>query len=276
MIKLRAWICAFLFWLVVFFNMERLAEQVNMASFVYIYIPLIAVLVLFLPKILDLISEKLLILILVILFFMQKLALGYLIFDRNLPITIMEICCIGITYYFARTIGKMVADFEEAIASLTFQQIGLAPRLYDTTDTEDLYREVKRCRRFQHPLSLMIVRSRPIDSDSRTPNKLLKEMLGSFSTRYAQARLAKMYSDKLRDTDLVVLKKDELVVVLPETTSENAQKLLNNLRERAKEELDLELFCGLSSFPDHSVTLGGLLEYAGSDLEQDLAAQKGR
>lgn len=269
MIALRFWISAFLLWLVLFFNIERLTAIVNLASVVYVYTPLMAMGVIFGSTFVRSLSETLLTLILLVIFLCLKMAFGYGIWGQSLPITITEIACIGTTYLFAKKISTIVSDFEETISNLTFQQIGLSPRLYETTDTEDLYREVKRCRRFKHPLTLMVVRS-DFDPGKLASNKMLVEMLRGFSTRYVQARLGKIYSEKLRDTDLVVIKRDELVVLLPETSREDAHTLLNKLKEHALEDLEIDLYCGLSFFPDNAVTLNGLIDSATSDLEQQL------
>jgi hypothetical protein len=258
-----------LLWLVFFFNIERLTEVVNLASFVYVYTPLVAMGVMFGSKLFRILSEIVLMLILLGIFLLLKSAFGYPIWGQHLPITITEIACIGITYLLTKKISTIVSEFENTISNLTFQQIGLPPRLYETTDTEDLYREVKRCRRFQHPLTLMIVRS---DFDPRKfgSSKMLREMLTAFSTRYVQARLGKIYSEKLRDTDLVVIKRDELVVLLPETSREDSRKLLAKLKEHALKDLEIDLHCGMSFFPDNAVTLNGLIDSAASDLEQQL------
>lgn len=273
MIPLRSWISAFLLWLILFFNIERLTEVVNLASFVYVYAPLMAMVVMFGSKFLRILSETFFTLILLVIFLGLKMVFGYPIGGQNLPITITEIACIGITYLFVKKISTIVSDFEDTISNLTFQQIGLSPRLYETTDTEDLYREVKRCRRFKHPLTLMIVRS-DFDPGKLASNKMLLEMLKGFSTRYVQARLGKIYSEKLRDTDLVVIKRDELVVLLPETSRDDAHRLLTKLKEHALKDLDIDLYCGLSFFPDNAVTLNGLIDAATSDLEQQLTGGK--
>lgn len=266
MLRLRIWISLFILWLVLFFNLERVAEVVNLASFIYIYVPILSILILIGLRFVKLFSEVIFCTLILVVFFLQKLIFGYEIMGQNLPITIMEIGSIFFSYFLAKNIGIIVSDFENTVSNLTFQQIGLPPRLYETTDTEDLYREVKRCRRYQHPLALLIIQN-DFDPDSIQHNKIIEEMQKSFSRRYAQTRLAKLYSDKLRDTDLVVIKKDEIILILPETSKDTAEKILNDLRIIAHEDLNLNLTSGMSLFPDNAVTLNGLMEMAYLDLD---------
>ncbi|NWH04704.1 hypothetical protein [Desulfobacter latus] len=198
-----------------------------------------------------------------------KPLLGYEVFGESLPLTGTEILSLVFTCQLSQKISANFNEFEETIENLTFQQIGMSPKLYDSEDTEDMYREVKRCRRFQHPLSLIKVRPK-VDPGQYQPTELLKEMQRAFVDRYAQAKVAKLFSDELRDTDLIVIKNNELIVLLPETSEKDAYAVLDSLTKKAHVNLKINLDFGLSSFPDHSVTLNGLLDLASADLEKKM------
>ncbi len=269
MLQLRTQLAVFILWFLLFFNIERLAEMVNIASFVYIFAPLVATLIIFGPNLIQSINNKWLLLSCTVLFFILKHLAGYQILGENVPITITEICSIYITCYLANKLSMRIREFEDMIASLTFQQIGLPPKLYESTDTEDLYREVKRCRRFGHPLSLMIVKPN-YDKEQINSSRILKEIQSAFASRYAQVRLTKLYSDKLRDTDLIVINDEEIIILLPETLEKDATMLQDSIKAEALSELNIDVTCGLSSFPNHSVTLNGLLNIAHQDIEEKM------
>lgn len=273
MLRLRTLISLYFVWLIVFFNIERLVEMVNLASFVYVYIPLAGCFIIFWPKMVHAIDLRIFSVLTLIGFFILKPVLGYEILDASLPLTVTEIFALMVTIYLSSKISHYAGDVEDTILNLTFQQIGLSPRLYDSMDTEDLYREVKRCRRFQHPLAMMVIQPE-INADSLPYSKLLQEMQSVFFNRYIQARLAKLFSDKLRDTDLVVVKNNGLIAMLPETTPQDAAQLLEDMSALATRELDIKLNFGLSTFPENSVTLNGLLDYATSDLEEKMQFEK--
>ena len=269
MLKLRTQMSFFTIWLLLFFNIERLVEMINIASFVYIFVPLVATLILFAPSLIQSIDKKWLLLSCIILFFIIKHLAGYQILGKNLPITITEIFSIYISCYLANNLSLRIREFEDMVATLTFQQIGLPPKLYESTDTEDLYREVKRCRRFGHPLSLMIVKP-SYDKEQMKSSQIIKEIQSAFASRYVQVRLTKLYSEKLRDTDLIVINDDDIIILLPETSEKDASIVLDNIKEKALAELNIDVVCGLSSFPNHSVTLNGLLSFAGKDIEEQM------
>lgn len=273
MLRLRTLITLFFVWLIFFFNIERLAEMVNLASFVYVYVPLVGCLIIFWPKGIQAIGLRMFLVLTLAGFLILKSVLGYEILGSALPLTVTEIFALKVTIYLSNRISHYAGDVEETILNLTFQQVGLSPRLYDSVDTEDLYREVKRCRRFQHPLAMMVIQPE-VNSDSLPYSKLLQEMQAVFLSRYVQARVAKLFSDKLRDTDLVVIKNNGLIALLPETAPGDAEELLKKMSVLASRELNIKLNFGLSTFPENSVTLTGLLDYATSDLEGKMQSAK--
>src|SRR5690606_1051028 len=141
------------------------------------------------------------------------------------------------------------------------RQLGLPPRVYESPDAEDLYREVKRSRRFQHPLSLLVIKPR-LDPTSVRLNDLMLDLQRAMSARYFQARLVKFLSEELRDTDLVAIDGDDFVVLLPETAERDASDLLERLSRQAYQELGIDLAAGLASFPDQALTFTALMEAA--------------
>ena len=114
-----------------------------------------------------------------------KRAMGYALFERALAVTVTEITGIVLTLLIVREVLLIVRNFEDAVADITFRQLGLPPRVYETPDAEDLYREVKRSRRFKHPLSLMLVKPR-FDPDRVGVNQLVLDIQRAMASRYVQ------------------------------------------------------------------------------------------
>jgi GGDEF domain-containing protein len=268
MFRFRLWLGIFVWWMVVFYNIERVTEPVNIASFVYVLAPLAAGLMILLPRLFKRPTSFFIIFIVLVLvvFFALKMIFGYEILGSNFAITVTEVASILITLFLTRQISFTVWDFEDTVANLTFRQIGLPPRLYETTDTEDLYREVKRSRRFKHPLSLLVVRP-DFDLSEIQINRLLLDIQKTFASRYIQARLARLLSEDLRDTDLIVVQDDEFVILLPETEAAGGNLVKERLERTAREKLGIRLRVGQAAFPETAVTLNGLLEVAGRSLE---------
>jgi GGDEF domain-containing protein len=164
-----------------------------------------------------------------------------------------------------RQVVYIVRDFEDTVAKLTFRQIGLPPRLLGSVDTEDLYREVKRSRRFQHPLSMAVIEP-DVDPKTVELNAILDDLRKSIAMRFVQARLAKLLSEELRDCDLIAQHGDGFAVLLPEMTADETRRVAELLRAEAQNRLGMDLNIGVSSFPDAALTLGGLIDGAVDDL----------
>ena len=270
MFRQRTYISFLIFWFFIFFNIERVFDVFNLDSFVYVYLPLMSCITIFLPKFMKAFQPYGFCFLSLGGYLVLKPLLGYEVLGESLPLTGTEILSLVFTCQLSQKISANFNEFEETIENLTFQQIGLSPKIYDSEETEDMYREVKRCRRFQHPLSLVKVRPK-VDPGQYQPTELLKEMQKAFIDRYAQAKVAKLFSDELRDTDLIVIKNNELIALLPETNEKDAHVVINSLTKKAHVNLKIKLNCGLSSFPDHSVTLNGLLDLASADLEKKIS-----
>ncbi len=275
MLKLRIWIGLLIAWLFVLYNIERLniATPINIASFVYGLIPLMAGVLLLFPRVGERRSLPYILVLSLVIFFLLKPALGYPLLGPALPITVTEVVCLVLSLVLVDRIAYIAWDFEDAIAHLTFRQVGIPPRLYETLNAEDLYREIKRSRRFRHPLTLMLIRP---DFDPRAVrmNRVLLDLQKTMASRYLQAQLARLFSEELRDCDLVTIQGDEYVIMLPEITESDAQRYATRLEQQAKEQFGVHLNIGMAGFPDKAVTLNGLVEVASRDLEANRAVVK--
>jgi hypothetical protein len=270
MLRLRTGIVVLGLWFFLFYNVERL-NSINIAGFVYLLVPASIALLLLAPRKFS--KDRLIYLVVPVLlvYFALKLGFRYPIFGAGLPITVTEVCSIVISLLLARKLAYIVLEFEETVAKLTFRHIGLPPRLYESVDTEELYREVKRCRRFQHPLVMLLVEPEA-DPEQVEINRLLRELQESMAARYVQARLAKLLSEELRDCDLIAQHGKGFAVLLPEMTPDEADKFAQTVCSEASDQLGMDLRVGMGSFPDSALTLGGLLDAAAEDLSEHKVA----
>lgn len=267
MFKLRFWFAFLALWLLLFYNIERINEPINITSFVYVLAPVSIAILMAAPRLFA--GTRIVILIIPVLglYFGLKVALGYTVFDSALAITVTEVVSLLIGLFLARPLASVALDFEDTIAKLTLRQIGLPPRLFETVDTEDMYREVKRSRRFQHPLVLLSVE--PVLKPGEVElNRILLDLQKTMITRYIQARVAKLLSEDLRDVDMIAQHGDGFVVLMPETKADEARDYIAVLQAGAAAELQMDLKIGMASFPETALTLGGLLEAATENLEE--------
>jgi hypothetical protein len=274
MLRLRTGLIALALWFFVFFNLERF-DAVDLADFVYMLVPVAIAILLIAPRLFA--HNRLLLLIIptLLAYFGLKVALHYpVIGGTALATTITEIVSIVLSLLLVRQIVYIVLDFEDTITKLTFRQIGLPPRLLHSVDTEELYREVKRSRRFQHPLSMLIVEPE-LDPKTVDLSAVLEELKASIAMRFMQARLAKMLSEELRDCDLIAQHGNGFAVLMPETTAVDALRISDTLRAESKSRLGMDLKVGASSFPEGALTLGGLIDVATDSMVSEARPTEG-
>jgi hypothetical protein len=263
--RLRLWLAIYTFWLLLFYNIERFDETINLASFLYLLIPFTVVLILLFPRLLVGKNSGYVIGGLILVALLLKQLLGYTIVDTGLAITVTELSFIIINLLLLKPLAQIIIDVEDMVTKLTFRQIGLPPRLLESIDTEDLYRELKRCRRFQHPVVLLYVETEG-DMNDDAVETIMKELNQSIIERYMQARVAKLLSEDLRDSDLIAQHADGFIVLMPETQIDEIDDLLKMIRYEAINKLHTPLKIGVSTFPDEALTLGGLIEAATTSM----------
>ncbi|GAB4479260.1 MAG: hypothetical protein Kow00124_24660 [Anaerolineae bacterium] len=266
MLRFRLWLGIFVWWLVLFYSIERINQPIDIAGFVYILAPFVAGVVVLGSRLFRKPwAAGLLVALTLAAYLLLKYLRGYPLFGSYLPITVTEVVSLLITLLIVSQVARGLNEFEDTIVKVTFRQIGLPPRLYETVDTEDMYRELKRSRRFQHPLSMILIHP-DYEAEDFDINKVLLELQRTMVHRFVQVQVAKLLSEELRDSDLVARQDGGFAVLLPETTLDDASKIAYHLLTRAKAKMNVSLKFGLAGFPDTAVTLGGLLDAAGDDM----------
>src|SRR5688572_25071422 len=111
MTQLRWSLAILLGWFGLLFNLERLLEPIDIASFVYVLCGLMAIAIVTMPvmrsaELLRLVGASLL------LFVLLKLALRYEILGAALPLTVTEAVAIVVTVVLAQRIARQAHRFE--------------------------------------------------------------------------------------------------------------------------------------------------------------------
>jgi hypothetical protein len=268
--NLRFWVITTLGWFFLLYNIERISEPINIASFVYVLTVVFAILIIILPwfqriPLLGLLALPL------PLFFGLKIWFGYQIGNQNLPVTITEICFIGLTAIFARRIGLGLEEFNEAgINLLLVDNIKRRAQPFETGQAE-IYREIHRARRYHRPLSLLAV-SATDPSVKFSLDRLRQEVQDNLVKNYVSAGLAEMLLEEMYDSDIITQREDHFIILLPEITRKNISEVVRKLEFAAKEKLGLELTFGVSTFPDEEITFERLLDRAEADMRLSSAS----
>lgn len=266
---LRFWFITILGWFFLLYNAERLSEPINIASFIYILTAALAILIILFPWV-QRISLAWLFVMPLPLFFTLKMWLGYPIGGKNLPITITEICALGLTIILARRIGLGLEEFREAATSAMISHLkNLAVSFEDGQG--EMYREVRRARVHQRPLALLAIAATD-DSIELSVDRFIEEVQRESIKKYIVARLAGFLSEEMRDYDIVAQRGDHFITLLPGVSSEDVSGVAKKLEDAAKERLGLTLKIGVSTFPEE-VTFERLVTRAEADVRHPVTVE---
>lgn len=261
---LRSWVIATLGWFFLLYNIERVSEPINIASFVYVLAAVVAIFIIVFPWL-----YKIPVLWLTLMplpwFFALKIWLGYPIGNKNLPVTVTEICALGLTALLARRIAIGLEEFRAAgIDLLVVDQLMDRAQPFETGQAE-IYREIQRARLYRRPLSLLAVSAKG-ESVEFSFDRIKKEMQEKAIEKYVAARLANLLLEEMNDCDIITQRDDHFIVLLPEVNRESVVEVITKLSAAAQEELGLRLSFGVSTFPEQEVTFEQMLERAEEDM----------
>ncbi|MBN1266403.1 MAG: hypothetical protein JXA25_12975 [Anaerolineales bacterium] len=127
----------------------------------------------------------------------------------------------------------------------------------------EIDRELSRCRRYQHPLSLVMIKPDQGKGGIKI-QALLKEVQQYGISRIVGASVGKLLAENIRRSDTIIRNdKDGLsyLVLCPETTSEGASTLAEGIFELAKRK-GITISYSTASFPDDAITYDDLISQA--------------
>ena len=191
--------------------------------------------------------------------------LYWTIWDANSAyLIIAEISLIWLGVLLAYRAGVYMEDFEDAVRSITFSDMQNARELDKTTD--DIRVEMYRSRRYNHPLTLVVIEPEtvPLNMDM---NIALREVQRSMLERYYTVNMARAIHEDLRLVDMIIdLDKGKRFAILyPETTQEKALPLVERVYKIAQD-MGITIRAGMASFPENAVTFEELLKRSVNDL----------
>lgn len=265
MIRSQFWLLALCSWLFALYNIERLSKPINLASFVYVFVIVSANLVILVRGLRRLPFYKSLLLFLPPYFFL-KVYLGYEIAGTNLPITVTEICAIGLTLFLTQRVTWHLEEFRDAISRLTIGRLEEGTHRFEEGQGH-IYREVRRARLYKRPAALLAIAVDSANTEVEI-NRFIKEAQNEIIRRYIAARTASLLVDELKDSDVITKRNDHFIVLLPESDREIAAEIAERLTIGIEKSLGLNCKIGFSTFPDDAVTFESLLVQAESSMNR--------
>lgn len=265
------------FWLVFFFNIERILFQANIniiRSNTYIFVAAVALITLLLPRLRG-VSFAFLLIISCALFLLdwyydpsweKNVSSSFEHLNATTLLTIIQVNAIILTGLLTRQITYKLSEFEDIISNIIFNHIGKPPSPFPD-EQSTMYREIKRARRYERPLAVMAMK---IDEESvqvALP-QMVQEVQKAMMKEYTLAGLARLLNDNLQGFDIIALWNDYFIIVLPETTADAIPSISQRLEKTIKEKLSIPVHIGAATFPDKAMTFERLVELAKTNADQ--------
>ena len=263
MLNLRVSLVLLTLWLAGLYNVERVYKPINLASFLYVLVGIMVVVIICIPKLRKVTLAQITFASLP-LYAVLKWSFGYAFFGAHLPITVTECLVLGLTNVLTWRVAHGLDEFVQSAGELAAIPLGKQP--FDLKDGEsEMYREMQRARRFEHALSLATV-SFSRDFKKSDLERLAQKARHEMVRKYLESRVAGVLLESASVSDLVVVHNDGFVVMFPETDGTAVRSLLVQASRSIHEELGLRLKVGIAEFPREECTLAGLIDRAESQM----------
>ncbi|MCB0209506.1 MAG: diguanylate cyclase [Anaerolineae bacterium] len=257
--RLRFWVIILIVWLIFIFNIERINSPVNIRSYTYIFVAVAAIAAI-IPKT-NRLSYLALILIPIPSFLLFKsFGRGDSLWGEALPLTVTQVSGIAVTGLISRQISNGLREVEKLVNEITCGYIGKPAKNF--SEAQDIiYRELRRARHHQRPLSVVTLKLDESSVDIALP-KMITEVQGAMMNEYVLAGVTRLLARNVSDFGTIVRRDNDFVVVLPETSCQEATKVASKLEQIVHENLNITMLSGTASFPEQAVTFEGLLNLA--------------
>ena len=257
-----AWL---LIWFFLLFNIERITEPINLASFVYVLAVLCCLVILFFRP-LNRFSFYWLFLFSMPPYFFLKVLYRHKLLGLSLPLTVTEIAAMGLTIYLSLQLARQLDEIGDVFTNLFIKPLTKGINQFESSQSQ-IYREIRRARQHQKEVTLLAVGVNE-HSMQLNMNRFIRDFENEIIQSYVNARVGNIFVEKLQITDIVAQRNAHFVILLPDTGIEETKKIILRLRSNAKETLGISLKVGTATFPEEATTFEELLECAEAKMGQ--------
>lgn len=252
----RIWTIGTFCWLFLLFNIERMFDVINLASFVYPLASLLGVVVLFSYTVRHWPFMRMVI-ICVFSLVIGKLSFGYALEIEALPITLLEAAALIITVLLCRQIGLSTDDFRSSANQIL--QVLKTCQVRDISDGQgDMLEEIRRARRHERPLSFVAF----TPGRKRMPDleKLIERLETMLEREYVFGCVGDILTTKTKSHDQITQIQDKFLMLLPETDKAGANSMVDRLESMIAFELGIDIESEIYEFGKDELTLAGVLD----------------
>lgn len=134
---------------------------------------------------------------------------------------------------------------------------------------EDIKKEFIRSRRYNHPLSLMVIEPSKYTLKEDL-DRIIRENQKRMTRRYLSNRLAEIIIHQARRTDMVLSQNgnERFVILCPENNADGTSILAQRIQADVQNHLGVSIQYGIAAFPVDALTLEDLVRSAETKMGQ--------
>jgi hypothetical protein len=189
----------------------------------------------------------------------------------NLQITLVEVLLVTMGVILVNDFVLKILEQDTNIDNLISSSFtGRTLRMDEAGG--DIKNELLRSRRYQHPMTVMVVKPEAESIEKRTTESE-KEIQHSIARRYTLGKISEQLNLTARRPDIVIKHDDpdKFIILCPETTAESSYILAKRIKEVVASSLSIVMQVGIATFPDDALTFEELLRKA--DIQPQQIAQ---
>ena len=182
--------------------------------------------------------------------------------------TLAEVLLLISAIFLTSQVLIYIKNLQNALETLLFPKNDRI--IYEEHQAESIIeREFSRSRRGHHSITTMVIELDP-STDNLPEQPAMDDLLNDLKKRFLIAKLTKLISSQARMSDMIINIKDkkQLLVISPETTSEQSRALAKRITTVAENSLGIKLLFGTASFPQDGHTYLSTREIAESNLSE--------
>lgn len=181
--------------------------------------------------------------------------------SADLPIIVLEFVLLEVGVWFAQQLATEIRYAESLMDALAF---GAFPNRVQDIEAESqrIKVELTRSRRYQRPLSLLMIEVEPDDHEA-TVSAIARTIQHDMMNRFSFARVGQVIDDLIRQTDLFLRdRRGRYVILCSETSLPDVELFAGRISRAVKDKTGLRMYWGYASFPDEALTFDDLMQKA--------------
>src|SRR5215216_2332360 len=184
----------------------------------------------------------------------------------DLSVVVLEFVLLEVGIWSAHQLAKQISHAESVMDELASDAFPHRAQELDE-GSQRVKIELNRSRRYQRPLSLLLIEVDP--EHQRSNGEVLKSIQIDIVNRFTSARVGQIIDERIRQTDLVLRdKRWRFVILCPETDLSAGLLLARRIAEAVQEKTGLAILWGVAAFPEEALTFDDLLRKARQRLTQ--------